>query len=298
MNSYAYHSNNSIKTKLLNRFRRMFMNGFAERFLLKKISTSTDNSLWLKVIPPEYLYPKHSWRFYERNGIKLKLDISNVVDHLKYFAFKDKGFENFVQLLQQQFTVLDIGANIGLTALEFAAKVSDGRVICFEPSPENFDRIKENIALNSFNNITAVNVGIGDNAGQFNLYNVVDSNPGMKRILNVDVAENFTSESILIDTLESQLNKLNIQRVHAIKIDVEGFELKVLHSAKFVLQQYKPLLFIELDDRNLKGQNSSAIELVHYLSGMGYTIYNAEQLNQSIGDSFDYFNCHFDIICK
>lgn len=298
MKSYAYHSNISFKTKILNQFRKIFTSGLPEKFLLKKVFAAKDDSLWLKVIPPEYSYPKNSWRNYQRNGIKLRLDISNVVDHVKYFAFKDLGFENFIAMLQPNYTVLDIGANIGLTGLEFAKHCPEGKVICFEPSPENFKRLNENVALNSFKNITALNTGIGDAPGQFKLYNVVDTNPGMKRILNDGNAENFESELITIDTLESQLNKLNIQKVGAIKIDVEGFEFKVLLSAVFILQKYKPVLFIELDDSNLKGQNSSALELVNYLTGLNYKVYDAQKINQQIVAGFDYSNCHFDIICN
>lgn len=297
MRNYAYHSNLSFKTKFFNQFRKIFISRDAENFLLKKILTPNNNSLWLKAIPPEYLYPTNSWRFYERNGVKLKLDISNVVDHLKYFAFSDPGFENFIKKLQPHFTILDIGGNIGLTCLEFAKKAPHGRVISFEPSVSNFKRLQENIALNSFDNISLVNVGIGDAAGQFNLYNVVSSNPGMKRILNLESNENFESESIIIDTLENQLGKLNINEVHAIKIDVEGFEFKVLQSAAFILAKYKPILYIELDDSNLKDQNSSAGQLVNYLNNLKYKVYKADNPNTPVSIHLDYINCHFDIIC-
>lgn len=297
MRDYTYHTNISVKTKILNQFRNFFMDGLAEKMLLKKIIASKGNSLWLKLVPPEYLYPANSWRSYERNEIKLRLDISNVVDHLKYFAVSDIGFENFIKKLQPDFTILDIGANIGLTCLEFAKKASKGKVICFEPSALNFKRLQENIALNKFNNITTVNAGIGDIAGEFSLYNVVDSNPGMKRILNAGDVENFESELISIDTLQNQMDKLNIKEVHAIKIDVEGFELKVLQSAAFILEKTKPILFIELDDSNLKGQNSSALQLVNYLKEFNYKIYNAQAPNTPLDINVNYTNCHFDIIC-
>lgn len=297
MRDYTYHTNISVKTKFLNQFRKIFMHGFAEKFLLKKIISSKSNSLWLKVIPPEYLYPVNSWRLYERNGIKLKLDISNVVDHLKYFAVCDTGFEHFIKKIQPDYTILDIGGNIGLTCLEFAKKAFNGQVICFEPSASNFKRLKENVALNDFKNITLVNAGIGDIAGQFSLYNVVDSNPGMKRILNSGDVENFESELISIDTLQNQMNRLNIKEVHAIKIDVEGFEFKVLQSAAFMLVKNKPILFIELDDSNLKDQNSSASQLVNYLKDFNYKVYNAQVPNIPLDNNLNYTNCHFDIIC-
>lgn len=299
MRDYNYHATISVKTKILNQCRKIFMHGFAEKLLLKKMIASKGNSIWHKAVPPEYLYPTDSWRPYERNGIRLNLNISNVVDHVKYFGFTDIGFENFVKKIQPHFTVLDIGGNIGLTCLEFAKKVAYGQVISFEPSPANFKRLQENVSLNGFKNITLVNAGIGDAAGKFSLYNVVDSNPGMKRILNALHAENFESEQIVIDTLQNQLTDLNIKEVHAVKIDVEGFEFKVLQSAAYLLKKYRPILFIELDDANLKDQNSSAVELIQYLKALDYKIYEAQSLGNNLLDAgVDYSNCHFDIICE
>ena len=298
MKNYSYYQHTSLKTKILNQIRKVFIDGYPEKFLLNRIAASGDSRFWLKVIPPEYLYPTSSWRYCERNGIQLKLNISNVVDHLKYFLFKDAGFENFLNLLQPHFTILDIGANIGMTALEFANKASTGKVVCFEPSPSNFERLKENISLNDFKNIITSKTGIGTVPGQFKLYNVVDNNPGMKRILEEAESANFESETIVVDTLESQLEKLNIHQIDAIKIDVEGFELEVLKSAITILENFKPVLFIELDDNNLKDQHSSALQLINYLIGLDYKIYNALDDKQLLDADYDYSNCHFDIICQ
>lgn len=298
MKNYSYHHHTSLKTKILNQIRKFFIDGYPERFLLKRIAATGNSGFWLKVIPPEYLYPTSSWRYCERNGVQLKLNISNVVDHLKYFLFKDEGFENFLNLLQPHFTILDIGANIGMTALDFAKRAKMGKVVCFEPSPSNFERLKENLSLNDFKNIITSNTGIGTVPGQFKLYNVVDSNPGMKRILTDADAENFESETIVVDTLESQLEKLNIQQVDAIKIDVEGFEMEVLKSASSILKNFKPVLFIELDDNNLKAQNSSALQLIKYLIGLDYVIYNAKDHKRMQDADHDYSGCHIDIICQ
>lgn len=298
MKNYSYHHYRSLKTRVLNNVRKVFIDGYAEKFLLKRIATSDVNGFWIKVVPPEYLYPTSSWRYCERNGIQLKLNISNVVDHLKYFLFKDVGFENFLNLIQPHFTVLDIGANIGMTALEFAKKVPTGRVVCFEPSPSNFIRLIENIDLNDFNNIITSNTGIGSVAGQFKLFNVVESNSGMKRILKDDNIGDFESETIVVDILENLLETLNVDVVHAIKIDVEGFEMEVLKGATALLRKFKPILFIEIDDNNLKDQHSSALLLIKYLIGMGYKIYNALDDQQQLDSNYEYSNCHFDIICR
>ncbi len=55
--------------------------------------------------------------------------------------------------------------------------------------------------------------------------------------------------------------------------NVEGFETQVLKGSYNTLLNFKPALFIELDNSNLKKQNSSAVELCNYLTQIGYNIY-------------------------
>ncbi|MEI6137667.1 MAG: FkbM family methyltransferase [Mariniphaga sp.] len=44
--------------------------------------------------------------------------------------------------------IIDVGANVGLMLLQFAAKVSMGRVYSFEPTYYAFEKLKRNLSLN------------------------------------------------------------------------------------------------------------------------------------------------------
>src|ERR1700741_2536564 len=120
--SEVYYKKQSAKTRFLNSIRRLFRNSFFEKMLIGV----NKSSVLAKLIPPHYLYKQGSWRKYDRNGIKLKLDISRAVDHYTYFNYPDRGFDNFLALIKENAVVLDIGANIGTTALKFAQKASKG----------------------------------------------------------------------------------------------------------------------------------------------------------------------------
>jgi Methyltransferase FkbM domain len=119
---------------------------------------------------------------------------------------------------------------------------------------------------------------------------VNQNNPGMNRILAED--KDLPFKKIEINTLDNILFEKNIAKVDFIKLDVEG-----LSGAKNTLQS-KPLLFIELDDSNLKENNKSAKELIALLISFGYTeIHRADNLIPvSIDD--DFADCHYDIIVK
>ena len=61
------------------------------------------------------------------------------------------------------------------------------------------------------------------------------------------------------------------------------------------ITKYKPKLFIEVDDNNLKWMGSSARELIEKLEKLNYQIFNAET-KSSVKSKDNFENCHFDII--
>jgi FkbM family methyltransferase len=290
----VYYKKQSTKTKFFNFFRKLFRNGFFEKMLI----SVNKNAVLAKLIPPHYLYKQGSWRKYDRNGIRLRLDFSRAVDHYTYFNYPDKGFDNFLALVKENAVVLDIGANIGTTALKFAQKASKGKVVCYEPSKATFARLTENVAMNDRRNIFPQNKGVGDTIAEFPLHNVDPSNPGMNRIIKDagQVPEGVQAEMIHITTLEHSLQETGVVKVDAIKIDVEGFEYDVLKGSAGILKKDKPFLFIELVDDNLKNNNSTANQLVNFLKGLEYKIVQPATMEPFAGN-YDFSNCAFDILC-
>ena len=96
--------------------------------------------------------------------------------------------------------------------------------------------------------------------------------------------------------MDKWCNDNNITKIDLIKIDVEGFEMNVLKGGIQTLQKFKPKMFIELDDNNLKDVGSSAKELINFIAKLDYKIINAEDETPITADT-DFTNCHYDIIC-
>lgn len=84
--NYAYYAESGLKTRVLNSFRSVFRIGLLERALRQGTQGNSPSSIWGRLVPPEYTYPKGSWRAVEWNGLKLKLDLSNANDHGAFFA--------------------------------------------------------------------------------------------------------------------------------------------------------------------------------------------------------------------
>jgi FkbM family methyltransferase len=283
----------SAKTKAINFLRRIFKIRFLETLLVSKVKGKKVNSFYGKLVPSNYLYSAYSIRIVERDGINYKLDISDLVDHYLYFGYSEKGADKLYDLIKSGMTVLDIGANIGGTALSFSKIVGkEGAVIAFEPDAINYQKASHNISLNDSSTIKLMNIGLGNENKTYKLYAVNDENRGMNRILEHSSIHPYTE--INVRKLDDVIAEAGIKKVDLIKIDVEGFEMNVLQGAVSVLKTCKPVLFIELDDNNLVAQQSSAAQLIAFLHGLNYIVYSAET-NALLEADMSFTNCHYDI---
>lgn len=296
LNSYHYHAKISPKTRILNFFRRSFTNSLADGTLAAVMHRLPFLRFFVgKIIPPEYLYKKPSWRLYEKNGIKMKLDISNLVDHFIYFSFEHPAITNFVNCLKDKSVVFDVGANIGYTTLLFSKKCPAGKIISIEPSEKLYKIFTAQLNLNENKNVTPLNIGLGEKRKTARLYQVNEYNSGMNRVLE-DSNSQIPSENIEIKTLDDLLAELQLETVNAIKIDVEGYEYNILKGAYKTLKTKQPILLIEIDDFNLKQQQASPKDIFRLLFELNYSVFLADTM-LSLDLTKDYTNSHFDIIC-
>ena len=290
----SYILKQSPKTKLLNAFRKAFTVPVLEKILVSLVLKSR-NPFLLKLIPPDYLYPQGSKRQTARMGINYDLDISHVVDHAIYYGYPEDEMKIVEDTLKQATTIIDIGANIGAFSLHFARLNPKATILGFEPHPRTFARATRNIGLNQFSNIKLINLGLGKAQETVKLYEVNEHNPGMNRILATASDKPFVE--IKIDTLDHVLAGFGIERVDFIKIDVEGYEMSVLEGATKTLAS-KPMMFIELDDSNLRDQGASAVKLINLLKASGYTEFWRADSNSVIDEATSFDKCHFDLIAR
>jgi FkbM family methyltransferase len=169
----------------------------------------------------------------------------------------------------------------------------NGNVHGFEPDTINHRRCAENLKLNDFKNITLNKLGLGNTSGEFRIKVDTPTNRGGNRITDQN---DESSELIKVITLDQYVLDKKFLKIDLIKIDVEGFEFNVLKGAGNTISKYCPVLFIELDDVNLKQQNASAKMLVNFLANKGYKIINADD-NSSVTENNNFEECHYDIIC-
>jgi FkbM family methyltransferase len=257
----------------------------------------TESSFWVKIIPPHHTYSKGSHRSYTSpEGISFLLDISDLVDWYLYFGIKERAHEKLYSLSKAGYTYLDIGTNIGAVLLRMASLNKEGSIHGFEPDAYNFRKCTKNVELNNFTNIKLNNVGLGEDVKEAFMIVPDERNRGMNRITSGAGAGQDIGK-IKIDTLDNYVSRNQIAAVDLIKIDTEGYEMNVLKGATQIIDSFKPILFIELDDNNLKEQGSSAVELMQFLTERKYAVTNAED-GSTFPATYDYSNCHVDIVAK
>lgn len=287
----------TVKTKILNLVRSVFKIPFLETMIRYCTQNKSPENFISKCAPNNYQYPSNTFRTFKKNGITFTADISDYVGHYIYFGFRDKSIDKLFSLCNNGNTIIDIGANIGYTILNFAKSVeSAGRVFGFEPDPINFERCRHNTAQNNFTNIYLFQCGLGDSAGSFLLHVPSPQNRGGNRI--IDRKTKAETNIIEVTTLDDFIRQKQVSKIDLIKIDTEGYELKILRGGESILKKLKPKLFIEVDDNNLKSQGHSALLMIDFINSLGYNNVIRADNGENIFPQYNFSNCHFDIICS
>lgn len=287
-----------FKTKVFDRFRKLLTNGALDERLSSLIAKNPDSVFLRKIAPGNYLYAKGSVRICNRNGVNFALDLSDYSDWLLYFHSEVDNPKDVLSFVNTGDTILDIGGNIGQTALMMAKKAGKtGRIVSFEPYPSTIKRFERNLSINeAIDNVRLVKFGLGSEETVVRMYQDCPTNSGANRVLGNDSQSDVGIEKITVKVLDDFLpSEENLERIDFVKIDVEGYEMNVLKGAKKTLLKYKPKLFIEIDDANLKKQGSSAAELLTFLTDLSYEMTDLSNMRKISG--VDEVTIHTDIFC-
>jgi FkbM family methyltransferase len=123
-------------------------------------------------------------------------------------------------------TFVDIGANVGFYSLMAAKTIRTGRIIAIEPAPATYAVLQRNIALNTVA-VTALQCGVSDRDETLELRLQETGNRGMSSFLPRIGAEARTV-AVPCHSLLRILQEAHVESVAGLKIDVEGFEYKIL----------------------------------------------------------------------
>jgi FkbM family methyltransferase len=178
---------------------------------------------------------------------------------------KEDATTDFVKsFLRPGMTLVDVGANVGYFTL--LAATLGARVVAYEPTPAVNQRLRENVALNTFDNVTVVNAAVMDKRGTVTLYESQDDPEA-----NNMFGDGHQSVEVQAVSLDDDLAARNIHRVDLLKIDAEGAEPLVLAGAiKLLGDCAAPTIIIEVNPVSLRSANSEPAAVFSALESSGY----------------------------
>jgi FkbM family methyltransferase len=181
-------------------------------------------------------------------NLVLPLKDATIVPSILGGYFEEVELSIFENMLSDVRHFFDVGANIGVyTVIAGVKGVPEGiKIHAFEPVPENARYFMRNITLNALSNISLVQKAVGDKPGRLKLLLAPDSiathSPSIKHTKG-DINDSVEVDLITID----KYNKKKKIPVDLLKIDVEGYDEKVIRGAQETISLYKPTVFIEFD---------------------------------------------------
>ncbi|GAF83408.1 unnamed protein product [marine sediment metagenome] len=176
-------------------------------------------------------------------------------------------------------TAIDVGAHIGSIAIPMATAVGEeGSVYAFEPDAKSQAELVANLALNQLDNVHALKIALGENAGTVSLRTtpvdgiswVAEDAPDpaaesdFERIRSA--VERLPDVKTVDDIDLRTLDSFDLENVTFIKIDVEGYGVPILRGASKTIRKWHPAIVIEVSTQE---RDQGALEI---LEAEGYVL--------------------------
>ena len=173
------------------------------------------------------------WRLHRQDNVSEKRLL------LRPDSFEPVEIDAILGLVKPGFIFIDVGANCGFYSLRVAKGLGEnGRIVAIEPHPVVRQRLEYNVNINSALVISIHSCVIGDHNGK------VKFEEGVKNLGRNRVSEKGTIDvemRTLVDLVEDE----HLGRIDAIKVDVEGFEDRVLDPfLRDVPESLLPLMIV------------------------------------------------------
>jgi len=194
-------------------------------------------------------------------------------------TFLDRFYERCGFAIQPGWTVIDIGAGLGDFTL-FAALVDDTRVISFEPFPESFGFLRENVALNEAKNVEAFSEAVSSAEGTL-LLDLTGGEPLQFQSHNGPVTQPASQITVRARSLSDAVLQTGQGTCDLLKLDCEGAEYDILMKSPPEILRIIQRIVMEYHDGVA---TNSHHDLVHFLHGQGFKVQTFDnQVHENLG---------------
>lgn len=259
----------SILYRIINKISKNLVNNYEFTNLL--ISKNIDFKLIDNTINLKYQINSKEYSF---NLLKNSSDVS-VFNQVIF----NQEYKYLVELLNLKNikveTILDCGANIGLTSIYLSSSYEKTNIYAFEPANETFKRLENHIVLNNLSNIKLFKKGVWNKSTFLKADNSFrDGNDWSFRLVETQKKEEALFETISIDEVISQNN---INSIDILKIDIEGGEVDLFSTNYSDWLSKTKVIAIEIHD-----EFDCRIDIENKIKSAGFQLYHSGELTIGI----------------
>ena len=174
----------------------------------------------------------------------------------------------------------------------------------FEPNPNVRISIEDKISENNLKNVTVHSVGLGKKNEELQFFAPVGSNAGTGSFVEGHSPENQNIGRLHVVNADEYIKSLELNSIHFVKIDVEGFEKSVLEGMRITLSKYSPIVVMEFS-QTTKEHFASPEDLLGLLPD-GYQVFTISTNRPRFSffnsskfrlEKFDFNNTDGDVLC-
>lgn len=173
-------------------------------------------------------------------------------------------------IIKKGFKVIEVGANFGVHTLKMAQIVGEkGKIYAFEANPTVSKYLSQSIKINNLNSIvTLFEKAAGDIPGQSFLDFGIE-NIGGGHLVDYGSSSSVKTEIVRLDDVIKE------EHIDILKMDAEGFELKILKGSKSIIDKNIDhiIIMMEFIPTHLENQKSDPKELVKLLKSYGFNLW-------------------------
>jgi FkbM family methyltransferase len=169
--------------------------------------------------------------------------------------------------------LMDIGANIGLVSTYLLKEVPNLFIYAFEPGPTQAGLLQKTITINSLqNSIKLSQIALSDSSGKKVFFAHPNRDQAKDGLVDTGRGEKTVEIEVETMTLDEWWKGEGKPHVDVVKIDTEGAELLVLRGASEFLKEAKPIIYLEIEESNLKAYPYGKEDIVQFIYSNGYIL--------------------------
>lgn len=237
-------------------------------YLLKKVKAGNKKSNRENVISSKELTRLTGMPRYQAAETIFLGNKFSVVDASTFLSSFTEIFEQEIYKFRTNLSkpvIIDCGANIGLATIYFKLNYPEAKVLAYEPDPNIFAALKNNVQSFNLKDVELFNEAIGVNRETL-LFNMEGGHSGM-----LVVKPDKKTIPVPVTSLKEVLKKIDL--IDFLKIDIEGYEINVLPA---IAEELKKVTTLFLEYHTFLDQPQRLSEIIKIIEDAGFRYYIKE----------------------